>query len=164
MRMLMVTGNLAADPELKTSKAGNNFYNLRVASNEYNEKEPMWVRCTCFEASMFSLIKTMKKGSGVIITGDYSQTLYYSTKNNCSVIDNDLIIRSIGYLPYGKQADQNTQQVQQPQGVVQPQSTVQAQKVIQTQNVAQPQIAAIAVQTTPNETWATGSMDDDLPF
>lgn len=85
MQYLQVIGRLGADSELKTSKNGNKFLSMRVASNDFigGENITTWINILWTGERAVKMAEHMKKGSQVIIHG----TPKYSTypKNNGEV-------------------------------------------------------------------------------
>lgn len=88
MQYLQVIGRLGADSELKTSKNGNQFLSMRVASNDFigGENLTTWISVLWAGERAVKMAEHMKKGSQVIIHGTPKYSLY-KAKNGESAID-----------------------------------------------------------------------------
>lgn len=83
MDKIIFTGNLGADPEQKTSKAGKDYCNLRVAVTHYDnngEKKTEWRQCVVFGKTADFCMKYLRKGASVTIEG-YPTPRAYTPKN-----------------------------------------------------------------------------------
>ena len=88
MRQITITGFLAADAEVKMSKQGNAFIQFRMANNEYNEDKPYWFTVTSNIPFYVNMAKYFKKGSNVIVTGDYTDDIYQTKTGTCDISRN----------------------------------------------------------------------------
>ncbi len=73
MNSLTIMGNLGADTETKTTQAGQQYVQFRVAVNKRRgeTEETFWVRVMVFNLERFSgMIKHLKKGSSILVIGE----------------------------------------------------------------------------------------------
>lgn len=73
MNSLTIMGNLGADPENKTTQAGQQYVQFGVAVNKRRgeTEETFWVRVMVFNLDRFSgMIKHLKKGSSILVIGE----------------------------------------------------------------------------------------------
>ena len=150
MRQLQVSGFLAAEPEIKTARSGKNYASFRMSNHERNDKEDetFWTNVVSMETG--GLIPHLKKGSAVIVTGDYSNHAYNSDKYGIQV-DNSLIAWHIEF--WGNK----------------PKDQADGQQPAQAASPAPaPQQAAAPAKPAPQQAAAPVTMptssDDDLPF
>lgn len=75
---LTITGNLAADPELRFTPTGAPVANFTVistprrydrASNEWSDGEPISIRCNLWRQPAENVAESLTRGSRVIVTG-----------------------------------------------------------------------------------------------
>ncbi|MGW1742075.1 single-stranded DNA-binding protein [Nocardia sp. NPDC001965] len=80
--ILTLTGNLAADVELRFTPAGHAVANFTVvstpqyfdrAADEYRDAEPVFMRCTAWRETAENLAESVTRGSRVIVTGRLKQ-------------------------------------------------------------------------------------------
>ena len=76
--IITVVGNLANDPELKTTQSGLTVVSLNVAStprtfnrntSTWDDGETVWVRCTAWRELAENISRSLTKGTRVIVTG-----------------------------------------------------------------------------------------------
>lgn len=149
MRKLIVTGRLGGDPEVKLTQSNKNYTTFRVASQEYGEENTMWFTVTVWDSALQHFCTNLKKGTSVIIDGDYSDHTYVSKISNQVEISRDIRANSVYFGALPLKDDSNM--AQQPTVTTQP---VQAAPTTQKQSKAK---AAVAEQ-------APSVDDDDLPF
>ena len=162
MRQITLTGRLGNDPKIEQTKNGNKYISFRIASQEYGENEPSWVSVRSFNDSLINKMgKYLKKGSSVIVSGDYSDKLFQNKEGNWVII-RDLNANSMYFNSNGEKQQQGTQQVQQ----MQP----QAQQVSGPSNTQIPNLAnEFGYNPKPQQPVQTsmpfgGGADADLPF
>ena len=143
--MIYVTlnGRLGADSEVKSSKNGNQFVSMRVASNDFanGERTTTWANVIWSGERALKMSQYMKKGSSVIING----TLRFSTytdRNNEKAISVDVFADRIDFVDSGNPNSQQNEAVTDT-GTFAPKNEPQTQVVTST----------VAVNDT-----------DDLPF
>lgn len=120
MRLITVTGNLAADPEILTKPDGKNYTKLRLGNHEYADgKDGNTKWFTVFYDRTDGIINALKKGSGVLVVGDYKDNIYQSPTKGTD-IDRIVSAVKVDFYSTGSKRDDNQQaptqqQVPQPQ-------------------------------------------------
>lgn len=153
MRSITVTGNLAADPEILTRPDGTNYTKLRIGNHEYSDgKDGNTKWFTAFYNRTDGIINALKKGSGVLIMGDYADSIYQSQTKGTD-IDRIISVYKIDFFSSGTKRDDN----QQPQ---QAQAPVASPTPAPTS--AKPAAKKTTKATPPPAPVADGV--DDLPF
>lgn len=153
MRTIIVTGNLAADPETLTRSDGSNYTKMRIGNHEYSDGrdgDTKWF--TVFYGRTDGIVNALKKGSGIVVIGDYNDSLYEG-KNGANGIDRTVSATKIDFFSTAKREDG-----QQPTASQQPQ-----QQAPTTPNTtATPkETKSVPVQTPAPD---INSDVDDLPF
>ncbi len=138
-----VTGRLGADSELKTSKSGNQFVTMRVASNDFvgGENVTTWIRVLWSGERAVKMQEHLKKGSLVSVRGTQRVSLY-DTKNGEKAISFDIFADRVDFVGGGSGSTQSNESVTDT-GTLKP-------------KVEAPSVAA------PQEVQSTSA--DDLPF
>lgn len=109
MMYLELIGRLGADSELKTSKNGNQFVSMRVASNDFigGENITTWVSVLWPSERAIKMAEHMKKGSQVIIHGTPKYSTYQ--KNNGEVgIDVSVLADRVDFVSSGNSGNTQT--------------------------------------------------------
>ena len=84
--MITVSGNLAADPEILTRQDGTNYTKIRIGNHEYTDgKDGNTKWFTVFYPRTDGIINALKKGSGVIAIGDYTDNIYQSQTKGADI-------------------------------------------------------------------------------
>lgn len=157
MRQITVNGFLAADAEVKMSKQGNAYLSFRMANNEYNEDKPHWYTVTSNIPFYVNMTKYFKKGSNVIVTGDYSDDIYQTKSGTCDISRN---IRAVAI--YFNNTNRQTSEEAKPTTAVE--ATV-AQTSERVSEVKMGEFKPTAPKTTTKPAVkVTDEEDDDLPF
>ena len=152
MRTITVTGNLAADPEILTRTDGTNYTKLRIGNHEYSDgKDGNTKWFTAFYGRTDGIVNALKKGSGVLVMGDYADNIYQSQTKGTD-IDRIISAFKIDFFSTGSKRDDN----QQPQHVPDASPTPAAAEA-----KAAPKKPAKAA--TPPQAPVTDGVDD-LPF
>ena len=114
MRTITVTGNLAADPEILTKQDGTNYTKLRIGNHEYSDgKDGNTKWFTVFYSRTDGIVNALKKGSGVIAIGDYSDNIYNSQTRGAD-IDRIVSAYKLDFFSTGAKRDDNQQSRQEP--------------------------------------------------
>lgn len=155
MRKLIVNGHLGADPEVKTTKNGNKYTTFRMANSEYTDENnaTYWFNVTVWDTFLQNwCINNLKKGSFVLVDGEYSNRLYTSNKTGAYDIGNDIRAASV-HFGGGSKRDGETPSNDNTPATDKPQKTYDfQQKVVET------------IKTTPQSGELISSDDDELPF
>ena len=156
MRTIIVTGNLAADPAILTKQDGTNYTKLRIGNHEFSDgKDGNTKWFTVFYPRTDGIINVLKKGSGVLVMGDYTDNIYQSQSRGAD-IDRIITAHKIDFFSTGTKRD-DSQQAQQSQGTtVSPTPTPTETKPVATKKTA-------AKAPTPPPAPAADGVDD-LPF
>lgn len=151
MRTIRVTGHLGMDPEVRTTKSGIQYTTIRIASHEYNDPEDStsWFSGTVWEPGWQKFCQSLKKGTGVIVEGDYSDRIYTSNKTGQNEISRDIRVNAI-YYTLGGRRDDDTQNAQTAPAETPAPAPAAPAKPTKAKKVAEPEPAPAS--------------DDDLPF
>jgi len=111
-------GNLGADPESRFTASGQKVTTLRVASNskKQGKDETTWYRVTIFGDRFDKMLPYLKKGSGVIVSGELTTELW-TDKDGRQNIQHNVIADSVKFPPFGRTdrpQDQTTQSAAAP--------------------------------------------------
>lgn len=168
--LLVVTGNLTADPELRYTQSGHPVASFTVAhtprtfdraANEWKDGESLFVRCSAWRDLGENVAASLVKGTRVTVSGALKQRSYQDREGNQRTsmeLDCDEVAVSLRYATVGAiTRSQGTRgqstggRAQQAQPQQEPWATPQGQRP---QPPAQPQQA---------QPW-TGGYDSDVPF
>ena len=78
-------GNLAADPEIRYSATGTPICTFTIAqtprtlnkaTSQWEDGEPLWVRCTCWRDMAENVAHSLRKGMRVVATGRFGSHSY----------------------------------------------------------------------------------------
>lgn len=146
MREIQISGNLAADPERKTNERGS-YWQFRMGNHERMDGEGSTSWFTVITSRDLPIFKFIKKGSSVLVKGDYADKIYHSEKTSTDLIDRTVYAFDIKF--YGT-----------------PKSDGQQQGATATPTASQTPVAQSvqAAATTAAPVMPTASVDDDLPF
>ncbi|MGH3573272.1 MAG: single-stranded DNA-binding protein, partial [Pseudonocardiaceae bacterium] len=101
---LTITGNLAADPELRFTPSGAAVINFTVistprrfdrASNEWSDGEPISMRCNLWRQPAEHAAESLTRGSRVIVTGRL-RSRQWETREGDKRISLELEVDDIG--------------------------------------------------------------------
>lgn len=162
MRKMEVMGRLGNDPEQKETKNGKPYLQFRIANNAFGDPEnyTMWATVTVWEGSRcYGTAKALKKGSLVIVEGDYFQRTYISKSTNKMEIGND--IHATGIYFGGVSNKENNDQMEDAPATDEAPAEAPAE-----QPKSEKKTTAKATKTTKavEPTSETAEADDDLPF
>lgn len=116
MREITITGNVVANAEMKTGRTnGQPYVLMKVANNEYKGKQDgqdiydtHFYMVVCFNKRELSLVKYFLKGSRVIVSGDYSDSIYTNPANGKVYIDRQVVAHKIWFNSEGKKNNGET--------------------------------------------------------
>lgn len=77
MKLLVFSGNLGNEPELRISKNGVQHTSFSLAINRF-EKEPIWIYFSAFHTIAENLCKYVEKGDKLLIQAHLDQSQYES--------------------------------------------------------------------------------------
>lgn len=181
MRKIIVSGFLAQDAQKQISKQNREYVTFNLANHEYNDEKgadglpiTSWFRVSCFNNNHIALAQHLKKGSNVIVTGTFKDSIYQN-RQGAWAISRDLVADSIDFAG-GKQNDSQLNSGQPtvgtrptiPQGAATPTipkvSSMPTTAPILQATVSKPTSPAIPkVQVPPTNVTAEEAVDD-LPF
>ena len=124
MRNITVSGNLATDPEILTRGDGSNYTKFRIGNHEFSDGkdgDTKWF--TVFYPRTDGIVNVLKKGSGVVVIGDYTDSVYNSPTRGAGV-DRTISAFKIDFFSSGAKRDDN----QQPAPVATPVADVKPKK------------------------------------
>ena len=162
MRKVMVTGFIAADVQKQISSTGTEYFNVRIANTEPTDKKDAngnsptyWYRATSFNPQLFRMIPSLKKGSHVMVIGNYNDNIYQNKNGNCD-ISRDIIIDSINFVGGGKSNQGENKSVEET-------TTTVAKEMPKVTNSAATQKSA-PLKATKEVLSDDSDEDDELPF
>lgn len=101
INVVVLSGNLGADPEFMISQNGNSIAKLNLAVSDYDSfkksNTTMWVKVTCFGSLAERCEKFLNKGSKVGVTGRLKMG-QYTNKEGQKVNTVDIIANDITFL------------------------------------------------------------------
>jgi len=149
-----VIGRLGADSEVKTSKNGNNFVTMRVASNGFSngERTTTWVSVVWSGERALKMAQYMKKGSSIIAYGEQRLSIY-KDKNGEPQIDITLMADSVMFDPNSSNGS-NSGETQANEAVTD--TGTLKPKAAKKNSEPQPAMATVEAQASTDV--------DDLPF
>lgn len=100
MNLVLLEGNIGADPEMRATSTGKSVANLRVATTEkYNGTEKTeWHSVVAFGFSADVAREYIKKGTRVAVRGKI-QTRKFEDKNGQTRYSTEVIANSIAPIP-----------------------------------------------------------------
>lgn len=107
MHQITVSGHVGSDPEYRTSPSGFKFCSFPLAVNIYSKEErpPIWYKITMPAEPLPPIMSTIKKGSGLIITGELSHPRPYLNKKQEPAVSLTIKPLSIKFMPMAKSQD-----------------------------------------------------------
>ena len=99
-----ITGNITADPELRTTSTGKSVCNFTIAqtpkkynkqTNKFEDGETLFMRCTAWNDLAEHISQSLSKGCSVLAVGVLQQRSYHDREgNNRTVIE--LLVNDCG--------------------------------------------------------------------
>lgn len=106
MNKLTIAGHLGADPEVRYTSGGQKVTGFRVAVNSRKggQDTTIWYRVSVWgENTRFDKMMTyLKKGSGVIVTGDLAPPQIYTDKAGQNQVSLEINADSLSFSPFGR--------------------------------------------------------------
>lgn len=157
IRRIEFDGFLGTNPEVRTTSNGHQYTTFRVANHVYGDAENVtyWFSVTVWDSSLQKFCQSLKKGSAVIILGNYTDRTYKSNVTGQDEISRDVRAISIDFPSVGRREDDA--------------QTAQTAPVQENEN-SKASTKPANVDTKPvsvNESASTDAApgaDDDLPF
>ena len=163
IRRIEFDGFLGTNPEVKTTSNGHQYTTFRVANRVYGDAENVtyWFSVTVWDASLQKFCQSLKKGSAVVILGNYTDRTYKSNVTGQDEISRDVRAISIDF-PSVSRRDDDTQTAQT--APVQENATPAANaKPSAKPAKAKPNPETVNESASVSNAPAEGT-DDDLPF
>lgn len=137
-------GRLGADAELRSANNGNQFYSMRVATDEFRngENTTVWTNVRINSDRIGKM--TLKKGDHVFISGILRASTY-QTKSGESAVSLDISADRINYIKSGSGSTQTTSE------------EVTTEEVKTKSKSKKEETVAVTAASTNNDV-------DDLPF
>lgn len=103
MVIVLLMGNLGADPETRFTASGQKVTTLKVASNskKQGKDETTWYRVTIFGDRFDKMLPYFKKGSAIIVTGELTTELW-TDREGRQQVQHNVIADTIKFTPFGR--------------------------------------------------------------
>lgn len=104
MNNIMIAGHLGADPEVRFTSSGKKVTTLRVASNTRKgaTEDTIWWRVTIWGEQFDKLVSYLKKGSAVMVHGDFQKPELFADREGKQQISLNITAFHIQFSPFGK--------------------------------------------------------------
>ncbi|MDA8773617.1 single-stranded DNA-binding protein [Chlamydiia bacterium] len=123
MPFIEVMGFLGRDAEERMTPSNRKVVTITIAENvkKKGQVETMWWRCTIWGDEFNGMIPYFKKGTPLVVRGDFQQPSVYQANDGTNKVSLDISVKSIQFLPSSKQSNpqeseggytQNTQNTQ----------------------------------------------------
>jgi single-strand DNA-binding protein len=80
MNQITITGNLVDDPQLKFTSTGTPLCNFKIASNQGQDKEALFIDVDVWNDDITQNVAELRKGTRVTISGILKQECWQSNK------------------------------------------------------------------------------------
>ena len=163
IRRIEIDGFLGTNPEVKTTSNGHQYTTFRVANRVYGDAENVtyWFSVTVWDSGLQKFCQSLKKGSAVVVLGNYTDRTYKSNVTGMDEISRDIRAISIDFPSVGRR-DDDTQTAQT--------APVQEKEAPEANSKASAKPAKVNTKpesvnegSSVNNAPAEGT-DDDLPF
>lgn len=104
MNKITIAGHLGGEPEVRHTSSGQKLTTFNVAVNvkKAGKDETIWYRITVWGDRFDKMIAYLKKGSGVIITGDLYPSMWAKNPGDPQRLNLDITADSIQFSPFGR--------------------------------------------------------------
>ncbi len=112
MNKITIAGHLGAEPEVRHTSGGQKLTTFNVAVNvrKAGKDETIWYRITIWGDRFDKMITYLKKGSGVIISGDLYPSIWAGkNQGDQARLSLDITADSIQFSPFGRTGDKEGQ-------------------------------------------------------
>lgn len=95
MNLVIISGRLANDPDVRYTKSGKAVANITLAVDRgFGEnKQTSWIPCTAWEKTAETIGNTLAKGRKIAIEGEWTQRSWETTDGQKRRVDECLIHR-----------------------------------------------------------------------
>jgi|GEM_PF-524928 len=106
MNLIHIAGHLAADPETRFTQTGKKVTTLRVGTRtrHKNADDTIWFRVTIWDEQFSQLMPHLKKGSAVMICGEFRKPDIFNDREGKPQISLEITAKDIQFSPFGKPA------------------------------------------------------------
>lgn len=165
INVVVLTGNLTRDPELKGTPNGSSVLNFGIASNRSVkgangewEDVPNFVDCTIFGKRADALEKYLTKGMKVTVEGELRYSSW-TNKDGNKRSKLEVVAHNIVLPPRTKQPQQSYTPASMPQSKPAPAQQTQAY-----QQEQMPTYTPVPAYNAPQQAPAPDVYDEDIPF
>lgn len=104
MMKVIIAGHLGADVETRYTEKGKKVSTIRVAANtkRNGKEETVWWRVSLWGDEFDAILPYLKKGSGVIVTGDFVRNEIYMDRDGKPQMSLEISARSVEFNPFGR--------------------------------------------------------------
>ncbi|KAF3362798.1 Single-stranded DNA-binding protein [Chlamydiales bacterium STE3] len=104
MNFIFIAGHLGADPETRFTPSGQKVVSLRIAVNvrKGGKEETVWYRVTIWGDRFDKMMPYLKKGSGVIVSGELGKPEIYNDREGKPQIALEITAENIRFSPFGR--------------------------------------------------------------
>lgn len=104
MMKVIIAGHLGADVETRYTANGKKVSTLRVATNtrRAGKDETVWWRVSLWGDAFDTILPYLKKGSGVIVTGDFVRNEIYMDRDGKPQMSLEISGKTVEFNPFGK--------------------------------------------------------------
>lgn len=104
MMKVIIAGHLGADVETRYTANGKKVSTLRVATNtrRAGKDETVWWRVSLWGDTFDAILPYLKKGSGVIVTGDFVRNEIYMDRDGKPQMSLEISGKTVEFNPFGK--------------------------------------------------------------
>lgn len=104
MMKVILGGHLGADVETRYTEKGKKVSTIRVAVNtrRAGKDETVWWRVTMWGDEFDWILPYLKKGSGVIVMGDFSRSEIYTDRDGKPQMSLEVTAKSVEFSPFGR--------------------------------------------------------------
>lgn len=159
IRRIEIDGFLGTNPEVKTTSNGHQYTTFRVANRAYGDADNVtyWFSVTVWDSGLQKFCQSLKKGSAVVVLGNYTDRTYKSNVTGMDEISRDIRAISIDFPSVGRRED-NAQTAQ-----TAPAHVNEAPAAVNQASAKPAKVDTKPVSVSTNAAPAEGT-DDDLPF
>lgn len=161
IRRIEFDGFLGTNPEVKTTSNGHQYTSFRVANRVYGDAENVtyWFSVTVWDASLQKFCQSLKKGSAVVILGNYNDRTYKSNVTGQEEISRDVRAIAIDFPSVGRREDDTQAAQTAPTQVNEAPAPAETEQAPAPAAPAKSKAKPAAAPAAPAE-----GADDDLPF
>ena len=160
MRSVTLIGRVGADASVEKSKNGKEFVKFSIATQEYNEKETVWMNVISFNQDIIKMASYYKKGSLLTVIGDLKVNKFVN-KENIPVTSLDVLAFSCSFVNIGSKDNNNSNN--NSSSIAQSEKNkVDDSSITPDQMIASPSLSG--TNKTEDISKVSVTVDDDLPF